>query len=224
MADLTSFMRQLMAMRNPDAPPQTRYAENRRSRQPTIFRRDIDPDGKVAQRAMQEGALFGAEMPNPEMGEDDLPLPIIGGTFISGANPADELAAARRDPGNIEGPGTVQAYDQMERLLRRGKGHRGVIQIRAPQGAEEAEPIVLRHEEGHALMDPFAQAVEEEAKRRFGIRPETAREAGAYAYESATEDPTGFAHLMPNLLQGLTVRTPEQRQALSQFKRGLRRK
>ena len=252
---LQSLIRRLMAAAQgtPDDPnPPVRYAENRRTRTPTIFAPEVDPDGSVMadpQRVhrpdemMRPGSgsndplslllgsgLPGAESPVGPMG----PRFAVAGLQDSEANPASALHDARRQA--TEGPGTIDAYDQMEELLARRANPgprspaRGVMQIKAPGGAERANPYTIRHEEGHAASNPFFQEARQEFGRRFGTNTPGTAEALGYRYESGANpearNPMELNQIVDPGLEGLlgnSTLDPRARQGIRRYQQGMRR-
>jgi hypothetical protein len=194
-----------------------RYAENRRTRVPTIFRPDVDPDQSIknATQYMQgrvTDSMLGLAPP-PEDEEEEkeqiLKRLRVAGTYMPYGDPLKALRIARDEAPPL-GPSTVEAYDQMEGILRkrprihpRNRGA-GVIEVSADT-AEEANPNTLRHEEGHAAIQPVLSQLVKEAEKRFGVGRDGTAEALAYGYEGV-EDPTGLTPIIEPLLQGLYPR------------------
>lgn len=235
---LSSFYRQLLAkvQGNPDeANLPFRYAENRRTRTPMIYKQDVDPNREIIsdpkrfqqRRAPMVGEMEASMGEDPlaiEMGIDPIPQLKVGGLFNPMGNPEMVLRDARA--GVPQGPGTTQAYDQMEELLNRGNPLRqpkrirsqgvGAIEIGAPT-AETANPNVVRHEEGHAASLPFLPEALRDFGRRFGLSPEAGSEALAYQYQG-TDDPTGYTPLVNPLLEGLSVH-PQLKKPIDRYNR-----
>lgn len=223
--DPGTLARELMARLRgvPDASqPSFRYAEGRQSRSPIVFRPDVDPLGQILnsqtfnQRPDPGRDAMMAERGGLPMGSDEAaslnvdPTKLndpnwkarlrVGGFANPQMNPLEALRIARGEAPEGQGPGTIDAYDQLERLLM-NRGASGGIQIAAPT-AETADPNRVRHEEGHMLSYPFLGEFQKMMGSRFGVGPSAASEALAYRYQG-NEDPTSLAPLVDRLLPSM---------------------